>query len=419
MSTVAAPRRRAEPRRRRSRKAAAPTKSPRTKRTQAEQAAKPDPDAATRATTRSSSTAMLLATTVAVLNLVGVVMVLSASSVASLTDYGSPWYFFLRQLMWTALGALAFVVALRFDYHKLRRLVQPLLVLSGVLLVAVLIPGIGVYVAGSRRWLGPGMFRFQPTELAKFALLLYAADLASRRARELGDWRRVVKPIVIVLAVFGFLVMKEPDLGSALVLALIVATILVAAGTRPKHLATLAAAGVSAVTILALAEPYRRARLLTFLHPFADQTNAGYQISQSLIAIGSGGWTGVGLGAGRAKWNFLPNAHTDFIFAIISEELGLLGGLLVIALFIAFAALGIRVALRAPDRFGALLACGITTGIVGQAVINIGAVVGLLPITGIPLPFVSFGGTALITTMFAAGVLANVARQLRPTARLR
>ena len=224
---------------------------------------------------------------------------------------------------------------------------------------------------------------------------------------------------MIVLAVFGFLVMKEPDLGSALVLALIVATILVAAGTRPKHLATLAAAGVSAVTILALAEPYRRARLLTFLHPFADQTNAGYQISQSLIAIGSGGWTGVGLGAGRAKWNFLPNAHTDFIFAIIGEELGLLGGLLVIALFIAFAALGIRVALRAPDRFGTLLACGITTGIVGQAVINIGAVVGLLPITGIPLPFVSFGGTALVTTMFAAGVLANVARQIRPTARLR
>jgi cell division protein FtsW len=385
----------------------------------AQVAPKSDTTAAPRAATRSSSTAMLLATTVAVLNLVGVVMVLSASSVASLTDYGSPWYFFFRQLLWTALGVVAFAVALRFDYHKLRRFVKPLLIVSGVLLVLVLVPGIGVYVAGSRRWLGSGMFRFQPTELAKLALLLYAADLASRRAREIGDWRRVAKPIVVVLGVFGFLVMREPDLGSALVLALIVATILLAAGTRPKHLATLAAAGVSLVTVLAIAEPYRRARLLTFLHPFADQTNAGYQISQSLIAIGSGGWTGVGLGAGRAKWNFLPNAHTDFIFAIIGEELGLLGGLLVIALFVVFAMLGIRVALRAPDRFGALLACGITTGIVGQAVINIGAVVGLLPITGIPLPFVSFGGTALVTTMFAAGVLANIARQLRPTARLR
>jgi cell division protein FtsW len=209
--------------------------------------------------------------------------------------------------------------------------------------------------------------------------------------------------------------MREPDLGSALVLALIVGTILVAAGARSKHLAAVTGVGVSLVTILAIAEPYRRARLLTFLHPFADQTNEGYQIAQSLIAIGSGGWTGVGLGAGRAKWNFLPNAHTDFIFAVIGEELGLIGCLLVLALFVAFITLGVRTALRAPDRFGALLAAGITIGIAGQAAINIGAVVGLLPITGIPLPFVSFGGTALVTTMFAAGILANVARQIRPT----
>ncbi len=411
MSTVAAPRSGA---RRKPRTRARPDARTAAKKT-ARTASRPK----ARTTTQTSSTAMLLATTVAVLNLVGVVMVLSASSVASLTDYGSPWYFFLRQLLWSVVGVVAFVIAIRFDYHRLRRFVRPLLILSGVLLVAVLIPGVGVYVAGSRRWLGAGMFRFQPTELAKFALLLYAADLASRRAREIADWRRVVKPVLVVLAVFGFLVMREPDLGSALVLALIVATILVAAGSRPRHLGTVALLGVSTVALLAMAEPYRRARLLTFLHPFADQTNAGYQISQSLIAIGSGGLTGVGLGAGRAKWNFLPNAHTDFIFAIIGEELGLLGGLLVIALFIAFAILGIRVALRAPDRFGALLAAGITMGIVGQAVINIGAVVGLLPITGIPLPFVSFGGTALVTTMFSAGVLANIARQIRPTSAAR
>jgi cell division protein FtsW len=370
-------------------------------------------------TTRSSSTALLLAITVAVLNLAGVVMVLSASSVASLTDYGSPWYFFLRELLWTVIGVVAFVFAIRFDYHRLRHLVRPLLIVSGLLLVAVLLPGVGVYVAGSRRWIGTGMFRFQPTELAKLALLVYAADLASRRASEIGDWRRVVKPVVVVLAAFGLLVMREPDLGSALVLVLIVASILVAAGTRPRHLATLGMLGISALTVLAIAEPYRRARLLTFLHPFSDTTNAGYQISQSLIAIGSGGLTGVGLGAGRAKWNFLPNAHTDFIFAIIGEELGLVGCVLVLALFGAFAVLGIRVALRAPDRFGALLAAGITIGVVGQAIVNIGAVVGLLPITGIPLPFVSFGGTALVTTMFAAGILGNVARQIRPAPRTR
>jgi cell division protein FtsW len=358
-----------------------------------------------------SSTPLLLTVTVAVLNIVGIVMVLSASSVASLTDYGSPWHFFLRQLMWTLLGVVAFVVGIRFDHRKLRTLVRPLLIVSAVLLVIVLVPGLGVEVSGSRRWIGAGFLRFQPSELAKLALLLYVADLASRRAREIADWRRVVKPVIVVLGGFGLLVMRQPDLGSALVLAMITAAILVAARTRRRHLAVIGIGGVSIVTLLAFAEPYRRARMLTFLHPFSDRTSEGYQIAQSLIAIGSGGWTGVGLGASRAKWNFLPNAHTDFIFAIIAEELGLLGGLLVLAMFAVFAVLGIRTAARASDRFGALLAVGITTWVVGQALINVGAVCGLLPITGIPLPFVSFGGTALVTTMLAVGILANIARR--------
>jgi len=191
--------------------------------------------------------------------------------------------------------------------------------------------------------------------------------------------------------------------------------VLIAAGVRPLHLATAGAFGAAIVTALAFAEPYRRARMLTFLHPFTDRTDQGYQIAQSLIAIGSGGWTGVGLGASRAKWNFLPNAHTDFIFAIIAEELGLLGGLLVLAMFGVFAVLGVRTAARAADRFGALLAIGITVWVVGQAVINVGAVCGMLPITGIPLPFISFGGTALVTTMFGVGVLANIARHGKTT----
>jgi cell division protein FtsW len=372
----------------------------------------PAPTAATRGGTRSS-TAVLLVATVAVLNVVGVVMVLSASSVASLTDYGSPWYFFFRQLIWTALGLAAFVFAIRFDYRSWRRLIRPLLVVSAALLVVVLVPGVGIYVSGSRRWLGAGIFRFQPSEIAKLALLLYSADLVSRRAGELHDWRRVVRPVVLVLGGFTLLVMREPDLGSALVLALVVVAVLVAGGVRPRHLAVVGAGTVSIVMFLALLEPYRRVRMLTFLHPFADSTNAGYQISQSLIALGSGGLTGVGLGAGRAKWNFLPNAHTDFIFAIIGEELGLIGCCLVIALFVAFGVLGTRAALRAPDRFGALVAAGVTMWVVGQAVVNIGAVVGLLPVTGIPLPFVSFGGSALITTMLASGMLVNIARQGR------
>src|SRR3954452_17649870 len=370
---------------------------------------------ATTPTNTRSSTAVLLVATVVVLNVVGVVMVLSASSVSSLTNYGSPWYFFFRQIMWTVLGLGAFVLAVRFDYRKWRTLIRPLLIISAVLLVVVLVPGVGIYVSGSRRWLGAGMFRFQPSELAKLALLLYAADLVSRRGREVHDWRRVVRPVLLVLALFAALVMREPDLGSAMVLAIVVLAVLVAGGVKKRHLAVVFGLGITAVTFLALAEPYRRTRMLTFLDPFADASNSGYQISQSLIALGSGGFTGVGLGASRAKWNFLPNAHTDFIFAIIGEELGLVGCFLVMALFVAFGVLGTRTALRAPDRFGALLAAGATMWVVGQAAINIGAVVGLLPVTGIPLPFVSFGGSALITTMVATGILVNVARKGRDT----
>ncbi len=292
-------------------------------------------------------------------------------------------------------------------------LVRPLLLVSGVTLLLVLVPGMGVHVAGSRRWLGAGMLRFQPSELAKLALLLYTADLLTTREAEIHDFRRVLTPILVVLGAFAGLVMLEPDLGSTLVLGLVVGALVLAGGVRLRHLAAVASASTFVVGMLALSAPYRRARLFTFLDPLQDPTNSGYQISQSFIALGSGGWTGVGLGAGRAKWNFLPNAHTDFIFAIIGEELGLVGCLVVLGLFVGFAALGTRSATSAPDRFGMLLAAGITTWVVGQALINIGAVVGLLPVSGIPLPFVSFGGSALVTCMFATGILANVARQAR------
>jgi cell division protein FtsW len=359
------------------------------------------------------STYVLLLATVGVLNVVSLVMVLSASSVASLTNYGSGWYFFQRQVVWTALGAVAFAVTARVDYHAWRRFVRPLLAVSLALLVLVLVPGIGVYVAGSRRWLGSGSWRFQPTELAKLALLLYTADVLTRRAGELHEWRRVVRPVLVVLAVFAALVLCQPDMDSTLVLGLIVGTVLIVGGVRLRHLAAVGGIATSLTALLAVAEPYRRARMFAYLHPWSDAGNTGYQLSQSLIALGSGGWTGVGLGAGRAKWLFLPNAHTDFIFAIIGEELGLLGCLLIVALFVAFAVLGTRTALRASDRFGTLLAAGITVWVVGQAVINIGGVVGLLPVSGIPLPFVSFGGSALVFTMAAAGMLGSVARRAR------
>jgi cell division protein FtsW len=220
-----------------------------------------------------------------------------------------------------------------------------------------------------------------------------------------------------MLGGFGLLVMLEPDLDSAIVLALIGFSLLVVSGVRRLHLATLGTAAIALTTVLAFAAPYRRARMLAFMHPWKDSANTGYQIAQSLIALGNGGLNGVGLGAGRAKWMFLPNAHTDFIFAVIGEELGLVGCLLVLALFAGFGLVGFRVARRAPDAFGMLLAAGVTAWIVGQAAINLGAVVGMLPVSGITLPFLSAGGSSLVITMLGAGILANVARQTPPAAK--
>lgn len=356
---------------------------------------------------------LLLIATVVVLNVVGIVMVLSASSVLSITTYGSAWYFFERQLIWTVLGAIAFYVALRIDYRRWRDWTRPLLFVTTAMLVLVLVPHFGIYVAGSRRWLGIGSWRFQPTELAKLALVLFAADLLTRREHDMHDWRTTLRPVLVAVVALGGLIFLEPDLDSAVLLAVIAGAILLVAGARVRHLMSVSALGMGAFLVLALSASYRRARLLTFLHPSAAAANGGYQLVQSLIALGSGGVSGVGLGAGRAKWLFLPNAHTDFIFAVIGEELGLVGTLAVLGLFAAFALLGIRAARRAPDRYGMLLAAGITVWVVAQAAVNIGGVVGLLPVSGVPLPFVSFGGSALVFTMLATGILANVARHGR------
>jgi cell division protein FtsW len=216
---------------------------------------------------------------------------------------------------------------------------------------------------------------------------------------------------LVLLFVFAVLVMKEPDLTSTIVLAVITFGALVVAGVRNADLIKLSAYALAGTVLLAMAAPYRRSRMLGFLHPSGDPANSTYQIRQSLIAVGSGGLNGVGLGAGRAKWLFLPNAHTDFIFAIVGEELGFVGALLVLGLFAGFGLVGFRVALRAPDRFGTIVAAGVTAWITGEAVINLGAVLGVLPVSGVPLPFLSVGGSSLVITMIGAGVLANIARQ--------
>ena len=358
-----------------------------------------------------SSRAALLGLVVALLSLLGLMMVLSASSVEALRSYGGAWMFFRRQLVWVALGAVALVVSARVDYHRWRRLCRPALVVCVVLLAAVLVPGIGSAVGGSRRWLGRGPIGVQPSELAKLVLLLFAADLLARRADRVSERGAIVPPLLIVTGTLALLIMLEPDMGTAIVLTFIALTVVFVGGVPVLRMAALLLGTASVGAVVGMLEGYRRARLFSFLDPWADAGNTGYQVAQSLVALGSGHLTGVGLGASRAKWGFLPNAHTDFIFAIIGEELGLLGTLLVLALFVAFTVLGIGAAVRAPDRFGSLVAAGVTAWVAGQALINMGAVTGRLPVTGVPLPFVSFGGSALVVTMAAVGILINVARK--------
>jgi len=354
---------------------------------------------------------VLLSALVAVLCVIGLVMVLSASSVDSLSQYGSPWYVFERQVLWVAIGVVLLLVVARVDYRSWRRLAGPLMVACVVLLVAVLVPGLGATVGGSSRWLGAGPLRIQPSELAKLALVVFGADVLTRRVGPGLRWAPAVRPVLIAFGVCAVLILKQPDMGTAMILGCITLGLLWAAGVPGRLVGALVGLAAAGSFVVALARPYRRARLLSFLDPWAHRHNSGYQIVQSLVGFANGHLFGVGLGASRAKWGFLPNAHTDFIFSIIGEELGLVGSLLVVALFAALTLVGLRIAARAPDRFSSLLSTGITCWLTGQAVLNMGAVIGLLPVTGVPMPFVSYGGSSLVIDLLAVGILLNIARQ--------
>lgn len=354
---------------------------------------------------------LILLGIVAALTMLGLMMVLSASSVESLRSYGGGWLFFQRQLAWIVLGAMVLAVTLRVDYRHWQRLALPAVALCFALLVAVLVPGMGTRVSGSTRWLDLGPVRLQPSELAKLAVLIFAAELLARRSDRMDDVRSVLRPLAIVVGVLAVLIMAQPDMGTTMVIVFVTLGLLFAAGLPLGRMLTILASTAVGAVILGLAVGYRRDRITAFLDPWSDVGGNGYQVAQSLVALGSGGLTGVGLGASRAKWGFLPNAHTDFIFSIIGEELGLVGAVTVLGLFAAFTYFGTRTALAAPDRFGRLLAVGVTVWVAGQALVNLGAVTGLLPVTGVPLPLVSFGGSALVVTLGAVGILINVAGQ--------
>ena len=367
---------------------------------------------AEKARLRPGHPAVLMTIALGSLLLLGLIMILSASSVSAFATYGSSFLFFQRQLVWALIGLLCFMFFARLDYHRLRGFGYVLLPVVIGLLFAVLIPGVGVTSGGSSRWISLGLFSFQPSEVGKLALVLFAADVFSRKDESMFDsFSHTALPLIPALSILAVLVLLQPDLGTTLVLGSIGIGMLFVAGAPLGFVSPIVMTGAAITTVAALAEPYRRARIFAFLNPWADPFNTGYQTIQSLIAVGSGGWFGVGLGASRQKWLYVPNAHTDFIYAILAEETGLLGTFVVLGLFAFLTYMGIRTAQRAPDRFGMLLAAGITIWIALQTLINIGAVIAALPITGVPLPLVSFGGTSLVVVLVAAGVLVNIAYQ--------
>ncbi|HET7311806.1 MAG TPA: putative lipid II flippase FtsW [Mycobacteriales bacterium] len=352
--------------------------------------------------------------------LLGLIMVLSASSVASYAASGSAYSVFQKQALWFALGLPGLAAGLLMPTRVTRRLGYPLLVLSVVLLVAVLVPGIGRNVYGARRWIGIGAsLQIQPSELAKVALVVGGADLLARKQRRLHEMRHLLIPLVPIALLLATLVIAEPDMGTATQIVVILLALLAVAGAPARVFGFTFCGIAAAFGALAVVEPYRLARLTSFADPFKASAAGGYQTVQGLYAISSGGWWGLGLGASRSKWGYLPNQYTDYIFAVIGEELGLLGGLVVITLFAVFGYAGFRIAQQAKDPFSRLVAAGITAWIVGQALVNMCAVVGLLPVTGVPLPFVSFGGSSLVFTMFALGLLGAVGREASPKRRRR
>jgi cell division protein FtsW len=336
----------------------------------------------------------------------GLVMVYSASSARAMLAAGDPAYYLKRQAVNAIVGLAVLVVLSRLDLRVPRRLAGPLLVGSIGLLVAVLV--VGTSVKGARRWIGVSAFEFQPSELAKLALALWVAALLASRPppRSLTE---LVRPIGLVAGLVCALVLVEPDLGTAIAIGIMVAAMLVVAGTPLRVLAGAGALAVVGILAAIWIEPYRRTRLLSFLDPWGDAEGAGFQTVQAMIALGSGGLFGVGLGESVQKANYLPEASTDMIFAIVGEELGLVGAAAVIAAFAVFGYAGFNVALRTADPFKKCLAAGLTSLVCGQAAVNLSAVLGLAPLTGIPLPFVSYGGSSLVVALGSVGLLLNIA----------
>jgi cell division protein FtsW len=345
--------------------------------------------------------------------LYGLVMAYSASAAQAYFQFDSSFHFLKRQLGWAVVGAVVMFVLSRVDYAWWRKAAVPLAGFVGLLLGAVLVPGVGSVINGARRWIFIGGQSIQPSELAKLAAVMLVATLIVRRPREVETPLGFLKLAGMGIGPPAILIMLEPDLGTTLVLVVSVVAVLVAAGARIRHLLALAVIGAAGVLALIAVEPYRMERLTTFLDPWKDPQGSGFQATQSLISIASGHFFGVGLGNSVQKFGFLPEQGTDMITGIIGEELGLAGLVVLLALFAALAWACFRIALSCRDLFGKLLATGITAIIIGQACINVGAALGLIPLTGVPLPLVSVGGTSLVVVFAGLGILLNIATNRR------
>jgi cell division protein FtsW len=343
------------------------------------------------------------------LALFGVVMVYSASAVMALRENGSQFHYVIKQGIWTGIGFVAMLAAMQFDYNRLRdrRIIYGLLLITVLLLMAVFaFPAVN----GAQRWIKLKGFSVQPSELSKLSLAIFLAYFLERKAGEEQSFWRTFVPAALVTGILAVLIVAEPDLGTAMMLLVIFGVLIYTAGARLLHLGAMALPALVGVIGLLIFVPFRMRRMVMFLDPWADPQGSGFQVVQSLIAIGSGGPNGLGFAQGKQKMLFLPFAHSDFIFAVVGEELGLLGTMTVLLVFGVFLWRGLRASLLAPDRFAMLLSLGIVTGIVVQALFNISVVLSLVPTKGIPLPFISYGGSSLVPTLAAVGILLNISQ---------
>jgi cell division protein FtsW len=347
-----------------------------------------------------------------VLTCFGVVMVYSSSSIMSAKRYADGFYFLKRQGFYALIGFTLMAILMQIDYHRLRRISVPLLFLCGLLLLLVFVPGLGNKAGGASRWIRLPGISIQPSELAKLGLVLYMAHSLAKKKEKIQTFKFGFVPYMVLLAVLLGMVLAQPDLGSAVTMVVVAFCMLLVAGTRWRHIVSVVVLTLPFLYFLVMNVDYRRRRIMAFLDPWDAPTGTGFQIIQSWIAFGTGGWLGNGLGEGKQKLFFLPEAHTDFIFSVVGEELGFIGVLVVTAMFLLLVLRGIRTALYAPDDFGRYLAFGLTILIGLEAFTNIAVVLGMLPTKGLALPFVSYGGTSLLTTLIAMGILLNISSQI-------